>query len=58
MVKEIIYHEKSALRFIKHEKLVGESIGYMLNKMKNISCFFSRKISFCSWGNKSHTNKY
>ena len=43
IVKKIIYHEKPAFLFIKHEELKGESIRYMINKMKNIvGCFFKK----------------
>ena len=46
MNKEIIYHEKSAFCFIKHEELDEESIGYMINKMKSIVvCFFKKDCS-------------
>ena len=57
IVKKIIYHEKPAFLFIKHEELKGESIRYMINKMKNIVAVFSRNINFSSWENKSNTNK-
>ena len=42
MVKEIIYHEKSSFRFIKHKELDEESIGYMINKIKSYLFFQER----------------
>ena len=57
IVKKIIYHEKPAFLFIKHEELDGESIGYMINKMKNIVAVFSRNINFCSWINNKAYHK-